>query len=212
MNPLQESAREIARQATDVAGETAHRAAAAAREVTDSVRYAATDVTDAAKDAYLTLSAKVGEGVERTRESAQHAVDATKDAAHRASETAKDIYQSAALNAGDSLACSKEYVRQNPVLVVVGAIAFGAAVGCMLMMARRQPTFRERYLEEPLDSAREAVLAALVPVAQRLRDGYDSTRDGAETAIARVHHYLPGRAVDALSGQIGRVGSNLKFW
>lgn len=212
MNPLPEAAREIARQATGVAEETARLAAVAAKDLTGAVKDAATDVTDAAKDAYQTLSSKVEEGVERTREYAQHAVDATKDAAHRATDTAKDMYQSAALKAEDTLATSKEYMRQNPVLVVLGAIAFGAAIGCMLMMARRQPAFRQRYVDEPLDSAREAILAALAPAAQRLQEGYDSARDGAEKALDRVHRMKTGRTVDSLSDQISRVGSNLKFW
>ena len=212
MNQLPEAAREIARQATDIAEETARRAAVAAMEVTGAVKDAATDANDAAKDAYKTLSSKVGEGVERTTEYARHAADATMDAAHRATDTAKDMYQSAALKAEDTLAASKEYVRQNPVLVVVGALAFGAAIGCMLMMARRQPTFRERYVDEPLDSAREAILAALAPVAHRLHEGYDSARDGAGKAMDRVHRFNPGRTVDSLSGQIGRIGNNLKFW
>jgi ElaB/YqjD/DUF883 family membrane-anchored ribosome-binding protein len=205
LSQLPEAAREIARQATDVAKETANRATGAVKNVT-------TDVTDAAIDAYQTLSSKVEEGVERTKEYAQHAVDVTKDAGQRVTDTAKDMYQSAALKAEDSLATSKEYVRQNPVLVIAGAIAFGAAIGCLLMMGRRQPTFRERYVDEPLDSARDAILAALAPVAQRLHEGYDAARDGAGNAMDRVPHFNPGRAVDSLSGQIGRFGSNLKFW
>ncbi|MCX6865486.1 MAG: hypothetical protein NTV46_04570 [Verrucomicrobia bacterium] len=127
-------------------------------------------------------------------------------------ETAREIARQATDEAEDSLATSKDYVRQNPVLVVAGAIAFGAAIGCLLMMARRQPTFRERYVDEPLDSARDAILAALAPVAQRLHEGFDSARDGAGKAMDRVPHFNPGRAVDSLSGQIGRFGSNLKFW
>ena len=205
MNQLPEAAKETARQATVAAEQIAHRVTVAAKD-------AVTDASDAAKDAYLTLSSKVEEGVERTKEYAQHAVDATKDAAHRATDTAKDMYQSASLKAEDTLANSKEYVRQNPVLVVVGAIAFGAAIGCMLMMARRQPTFRERYVDEPMDSAREAILAALAPLAQRLHKGYDSARDNAGKAIDQVHRFNPGRTADSLSEQIGRAGHNLKFW
>ena len=102
--------------------------------------------------------------------------------------------------------------KRGALLVVVGAVAFGAAIGCMLMMARRQPTFRERYVDERLDSVREAVLAALAPVAQRLHEGFDSARDGAGKAMDRVHRFNPGRTFDSLSGQIGRVGSNFKFW
>ena len=205
MNHLPEAAREVARQATDVAEETVRRATVAANDVIDAVNDAAKDVTDAAKNGYKTLSSKVEEGVDRTKEYAQHAVDATKDAA-------REMYQSTALKAEDTLTNSKEYVRQNPVLVIVGALAFGAAIGCLLMMARRQPTPRQRYVDEPLDSAHKAIIAALAPVAQRLHEGYDSARDGAGKAMDRVHRFHPGRTVDSLSAQIGCVGSNLKFW
>jgi hypothetical protein len=82
----------------------------------------------------------------------------------------------------------------------------------MLMMARRQPTFRERYVDEPLDAAHKAILAALAPVAHRLHEGYDSARDGAGRAMDRVHRFNPGRTVDSLSEQVARAGSNLKFW
>ena len=116
------------------------------------------------------------------------------------------------MKAEDTLASSKEYVRQNPVLVVVGALTFGAAIGCMLMMARRQHTTRQRYVDEPLDSAHKAILAALAPVAQRLHEGCDLARDGAGKAMDRVRRFNPGRTVDSLSGKIGRVGSNLNFW
>jgi ElaB/YqjD/DUF883 family membrane-anchored ribosome-binding protein len=209
---LPEAAKEIARQVTELAEATAHGATVAAKDVTGAVRDAATGVTDAAKDAYRTLSSNAEEGVERTKEIAQHAVDATKDAAHRATDTARDMCQSATLRAEETLATSKEYVRQNPVLVVVGAFAFGAAIGCMLMMARRQPTFRELYVDEPLDAAHKAILAALTPVAHRLHEGYDSARNGAGQAMDRVHRFSPGHTLDSLSGQIGRVGHNLKFW
>lgn len=126
---------------------------------------------------------------EAAKEIARQATAVAEETAHRATDTAKDIYQSAALKAEDTLAASKEYVRQNPVLVVVGALAFGAAIGCMLMMSRRQPAFRERYMNEPLDSAREAILAALAPVAQRLHEGYDLALDGAGKAMDRVHRF-----------------------
>ena len=211
MSPLPEAASDIARQATAAAEETGRRAVAAAKHVSGAVKDAAREASDAAKDASQTISAKVEQGVERTKEYAQQAVDATKDAAHRATDTAKDMYQSAALKAEDALVTSKEYVRQNPVLVVVGAIAFGAALGCLLMMARREPTFRERYVDEPMDSARAAILAALAPVAQRLHEGYDSARAGAANAMDRVHRFHPGHS-DTLCGQISRVGRNLKFW
>ena len=93
---------------------------------------------------------------ETAREIARQATDVALETAHRATVAARDVteavkgaatdvadavtdmYQSATLKAEDTLATSKAYVRQNPVLVVAGSLAFGAAIGCMLMMARRQ--------------------------------------------------------------------------
>ncbi|KAB2638900.1 MAG: hypothetical protein DVB25_06775 [Verrucomicrobia bacterium] len=126
-------------------------------------------------------------------------------------EVPKEIARQASDVAEDTLTNSKEYVHRNPVLVVAGALAFGAAIGCLLMMARQQPTTRQRYVDEPLDSAHKAIIAALVPVAQRLQEGYDSARDGAGKVMDRAHRFNPGRTIDSLSGQIGRGGSSLKF-
>lgn len=176
------------------------------------VKDAANTIKDSSKDAYASLSAIAEEGVERTKEYVRQAVDATKDTGHRVADSAKDMYQSAARKAEGAQAISREYVRHNPLLVVAVSIAFGAAVGCLIMMGRRQPTFRQRCVDEPLDSAREAMLAAIAPVAKRLHKGYDSARDGAGKAMERAHRFNTGHAVDSLSDQIGRVGNNLKFW
>lgn len=149
---------------------------------------------------------------EAAREIARRAADAAKESANRATDTAKEMYQSATLKARDTLATSKEYVRRNPVPVVLGAIAFGAAIGCMLMMARRKPTFGERYADEPLVAVREAILGALAPVTQRVHEGYDSARDGAGKAMDRVHCFGTGLTGNSFSHRMGRIGNNLKFW
>lgn len=133
---------------------------------------------------------------------------ATKDA----TEAAKDIYQSAKCKAGEALATSKGYVRRNPVPVILGAVAFGAALGCLVMMARRKQTFGERYADEPMVAVREALLGALAPVTQRVHKGYDSARDGAGKVMDRVYNFGTGRTSNSLSDQIGRIGNNLKFW
>lgn len=134
-----------------------------------------------------------------------------KDLARRATDTAKDMYQSAALKAGDTLATSKECVRQNPARFVLGALALGAAIGCLLTIASRKPTFSERYADEPLNAMREAILGALAPVAHRVHEGYDSALDGAGKLGDRVSSFRSGRNGSSLS-RLGRIGSNLKFW
>ncbi len=183
INPLPEAAREVAQRTTD-----------AAKDVKATVE-------DLAKDTCHTLSSKVEQGVERTKDYAQHAVDAT-----------KDIYQSTAIKAEMTLENSKDYVRRNPVPVVLGAIAFGAALGYLLVMSRRKPTFSERYAQEPMGAVREALLGALAPVTQRVHEGYDSARNGAGKAIERVQRFGTGHSCDSFSDQLGRIGNNLKFW
>lgn len=134
------------------------------------------------------------------------------DAAKRAGDTAKEFYHTAAVKAEETLAISREYVRRNPVPVILGAIAFGAAVGYMVMMTRQKPTFGERYAEEPMAAVREALLGAFAPVAQRVHSGYDSALNGAGKAMDRMHRFSSGRAVNSFSHRIGRIGNNLKFW
>ena len=182
MNQLSEAARGIASRAADTAKETAQEATAAVKEITGVFEDVVKEVTAA-----------------------------TKEAAKCTAGTAKDMYRSAAQKAGDTLVTSKEYVRRNPVPVVLGAIAFGAAIGYILM-SRRKRTFSERYSDEPLIAVREALLGALTPVAQRVHDGYDSAREGAEKIMERVHSHGPGSIGDSFSNQIGRIGNNLKFW
>lgn len=183
LNQLPEDAREIARRAAEAARETVQRA------------------TDLGKDLAGTVE-NVGQDV----------IDETKDAAHRATAMAKDIYESVALKTGDTLACSKEYVRRNPVPVILGAVVFGAAIGYLIVSSRRKPTFSEQYEDEPLVAVREAIRTALSPVSQRVHEGYDLARSGVGNAMDRVHRFRPKHSVDSLSDQICRVGSNLKFW
>jgi hypothetical protein len=139
-------------------------------------------------------------------------LDPLSDTVRRAGSAANDRYDSAARKAGDTLATTKEYVRRNPVPVVLGAVAVGAALGYLLVTSRRKPAFRGRFVDEPLIAAREAILGAFGPVAQRVHGGYESAREGAGRAMDRVHGFDPRRAGDSLSEQLGRIGHHLKFW
>ena len=96
--------------------------------------------------------------------------------------------------------------------VVLGAVALGAAVGYLFLTARRNPTFRERYADEPMVAVRDAILGALAPVTQRIHNGYDSALDGAEKTMNRVHRFNSGHVAHSVSDRIGRIGENLKFW
>ena len=166
----------------------------AAKEIAKKTAAATKGITDAVED--------IGEDI----------ADAGKSTAQYAADKARALYQSAAERADESLATSKEYVCRNPVPVVLGAIAFGAALGCLLMLARRKPTFSERYAEEPLAAVREALIGALAPVTQRMHDGYDSARAGADKVIGRMHNLASSRNGNSFSHRVGRIGSNLNLW
>lgn len=169
-------------------------------------------LTQIAKNTIQKLSSKVEEGVQSTQGYAQHAMEDTKDAAHRVTDSAKEIYHSAAQKSGEKLSASKEYMRQNPVPVLLGALALGAAIGYIIMSNRRKPTFVDRFADEPLNSVRDTILTAFAPVSQRVHDGYDSARDGVGKVIDRAHNIGSGRSADSISDRIGRIGNNLKFW
>jgi ElaB/YqjD/DUF883 family membrane-anchored ribosome-binding protein len=46
-------------------------------------------------------------------------------------------------------------IRKNPLAAVIGAAFVGAAVCYLILEGRQQPTFRERYLSEPLSNAND---------------------------------------------------------
>lgn len=172
-------------------------AGAEARRVADAAKQTAEDATEAARSVSSVLEDAAGDVADATR---------------RAAGSARDGCQAAAAKAEEALETSKEYVRRNPVPVVLGAIAFGITIGYIVTMTRRKATFSERYADEPLVAVREAILGALAPVTHRLHEGYDAARDGAGKVVDRVHNYHPGRTYASVSDKIGRIGSNLRFW
>jgi ElaB/YqjD/DUF883 family membrane-anchored ribosome-binding protein len=70
---------------------------------------------------------------------------------------ADEAVRSVRTNAESALCCASESIRKNPIPIVVGAAAFGVAIGCLIMSGRHTPNFQERYLTEPLDHAGDAL-------------------------------------------------------
>lgn len=149
---------------------------------------------------------------EAARETAQAAADGVEDVAKAAEDATKDLYQSTKCKAAETLATSKEYVRRHPVPTVLGALAFGVALGYLLVRSQRKHLLSDHFAGEPLAGVREAILGALAPVSQRVHKGYDSAREGAGKVMDGLHHMGSGRADASISDQIGRIGNNLKFW
>ncbi|MES2596753.1 MAG: hypothetical protein V4662_15530 [Verrucomicrobiota bacterium] len=117
-------------------------------------------------------------------------------------EAAGDATQACMQN---TLAHTGAYVRSHPVPVLLGALAFGVAVGCTLAAAsRREETAKERLIDQNLAKLRDAIQHALEPVAKHLKDDYVS----AENCVDRTF----SRGSQGLAAQLGRFGRNLKFW
>ena len=57
----------------------------------------------------------------------------------------------------NAMCCASDYVRKNPLSSLVGAVAFGVAVGCLIMSGKPAPTLQQRYIKEPLDQASDVL-------------------------------------------------------
>ena len=115
-----------------------------------------------ASDAFKEAAHRTSDAV---KQAAQRATDATKHVAQRTPDTAKDFLQTVSAKVEDTMVQTNEFIRQNPVGMAVGALALGAVCGFTFVMTRRDaPTFRERFIGEPLDAARKAIFAALAPL------------------------------------------------
>jgi ElaB/YqjD/DUF883 family membrane-anchored ribosome-binding protein len=203
INLQPESSREAIQHTTVSVKEAAQRAAKLAKE-------AANQAADTAKDAARHAAETAKEAARHAADSAKEATQRAKEAALHARETATDIYQNVSSKVEGGVVRSKEYAQQHPLPVILGTLAFGAAIGILVAMTRRaEPTFRERLTDEPLHLAREAIFAVLAPVAHRLHEGYDIARVG---ALDTIHKLQPSRRSSSWSNQIGRARKSLKFW
>jgi ElaB/YqjD/DUF883 family membrane-anchored ribosome-binding protein len=136
--------------------------------------------------------------------------EAVQDGAQQAASAVKEACQSLSVKAEETLVRTKDYVQQNPVPILLGSLIFGAAVGCLLALTRRpEPTLRERFLTDPVSTARDILQAAFEPVGRRLHDGYDSARDSAGRTLNTLQDHLPGHRSESLGQKFLR---NLKFW
>lgn len=98
---------------------------------------------------------QLGEILDRT---GQPIRQATTEASHAISNEAMQVLSSAS-----------ERIRKNPVPIVVGAVAFGIAIGCLIMSGRHQATFQERYVDEPLGQATDAICSTVGRLLENLK-------------------------------------------
>jgi ElaB/YqjD/DUF883 family membrane-anchored ribosome-binding protein len=137
------------------------------------------------------LTGKVGEAVESAGAFAHHAADVVREDAEKVFHEAED--------------CTRRNIASGIATAFVGGLLLG------FFLARREPpSFRKRYLEEPLGHAQELALALAAPLAMALRDRYADARSAASHAADRISDidFDPKPVLK----EARKLGSRLKFW
>lgn len=84
-------------------------------------------------------------------------------------QASKEASQAICSEAEHLLACATDRIRENPVPIVVGALALGVAIGYLIVSGRHTPTFRERYVNEPLDHAVDSLGSSVSRLVENLK-------------------------------------------
>jgi ElaB/YqjD/DUF883 family membrane-anchored ribosome-binding protein len=143
-------------------------------------------------------------------ETLHQVTEAVRDGTQQAADAVSEVCQSLSAKAEETLLCTKDYVRKNPMPVLLGSLVFGVAIGCLVALARKPaPTLRERFMDDPVHTARDILQATFQPVGRRIHEGYDSARDGAGRAFESFQEHFPTHRSESLGRQFLR---NLKFW
>jgi ElaB/YqjD/DUF883 family membrane-anchored ribosome-binding protein len=68
-------------------------------------------------------------------------------------KAADDAYQTFRTEGGQLISCASARIRQNPVPAVLGAVALGIGIGCLIASGRNQCAEERHFIDEPLDLA-----------------------------------------------------------
>jgi ElaB/YqjD/DUF883 family membrane-anchored ribosome-binding protein len=137
------------------------------------------------------FGAKVGEAVESAGAYGRHAADEIREDAEKALHQGED--------------CARRNIASGIVTAFVGGLLLG-----LLLARRERPSFRKRYVEQPLSHAQDLALALAAPLAMAIRDRYDSARTAATHAADRISE-IDFDPEPVLKGA-RKLGSRLKFW
>ncbi len=119
-----------------------------------------------------------------------HLSDNPSGAAENLQDRAEEMWETVQDQTGRAVREGTAYVRENPVPVVVGALAFGVVLG--LLFSGRESSARERYVDEPLENTHGLLLGLLVAIGAFFRNQLKSASSAAEDFTDRVRHDVRG--------------------
>jgi hypothetical protein len=80
------------------------------------------------------------------------------------------------------------FVKANPVFIVLGGLAIGVLLG--ILMTRKEPTLRERYVTEPLDNLRGILSDVNARAARETGRGSDAATQAVRSLTGRIKRSL----------------------
>ncbi|MEZ0385720.1 MAG: YqjD family protein, partial [Verrucomicrobium sp.] len=169
-------------------------------QLPEKAQEAAQQAADATRNALATARERAGTALTSAKEKTHEVLHTARDRANEAYGVARERTNQALHVAKDktdvALKQSSQYVRENPLPMLLGALAVGIAVGVAIGRREEQRTFRQRLADDPVHTARDAIYAVLSPIAEKLHDQYDVARSGAQNAVDRLNSRQNRRAVD----------------
>lgn len=128
-------------------------------------------------------------------------------------ETVERVATSASVKCHNACYEAKEMIRRNPLPTVLGALAFGAAIGYAIY-SRRDCSVADRLVKESRSFGRH-LSGAQGRLSGLFHDGLDIAHEGAGRANRFVHHLPTDQVLDTVSSTLNRALNRinrLKFW
>lgn len=88
--------------------------------------------------------------IDKTADQLSDILDRTGEPIRKAADEA---YQTLRTEGSQLVSCASERIRQNPVPAVLGALALGIGIGCLIASGKNHYSEERHFMDEPLDLA-----------------------------------------------------------
>jgi len=99
-----------------------------------------------------------------------------------------NTWEAAKTGVTDTVCGGEALLRSNPVGAVLGALAIGVAIG--YLVSQREPSRRERYIDQPLEDLQSLVRTLAGRATKQAGRGSDAAAGVVESLLARIKKNL----------------------